>query len=440
MLRCEFGLSSKRIAGTRRCYNRIVAAAKNVALPVQGPSLTQEPLDESLNLPQEQVTTGNTVHTQPENRAFYPALDGLRAVAFFMVFLEHYRIQPWGGAGVDVFFVLSGFLITGILWDSRNDAHRVRNFYVRRTLRIFPLYYAVMLAIVLTIPFFHWDLNWKWLVWPLYVGNFARFLHAAGYNSPLQRLGDAQVFSHQTTLFLGHFWSLCVEEQFYLVWPWFVFFIRSRRVLLWICSGSVVVCLTLRCLGMAFLPQGMLDNQALYRLTPFRLDALLLGGLLALVLRGPAKEAVLRGARYAAPAGLFVVLLWMALSPYGKIWHAKDYVYPWWTYAWGLTVIDLLAAVVILVAIQPGTLLYQGLKLGPLRWMGRISYGAYLFHDIPHLTYNFIGYRIEPAHAKRWVMLTALVSTFALAQLSYKFLETPFLNLKARWTLGRSAS
>ena len=74
------------------------------------------------------VVAGNTQYTQPENRAFYPALDGLRAVAFLMVLLEHYNQFPWGWAGVDLFFVLSGFLITGILFDSQNDTYRVRNF------------------------------------------------------------------------------------------------------------------------------------------------------------------------------------------------------------------------------------------------------------------------------------------------------------------------
>jgi len=90
-------------------------------------------------MPTSLPVTGNTERTMPENRAFYPALDGLRAIAFLMVFFQHYYSIPWGWTGVNIFFVLSGFLITGILFDSRNDAHRARNFYIRRTLRIFPL-------------------------------------------------------------------------------------------------------------------------------------------------------------------------------------------------------------------------------------------------------------------------------------------------------------
>src|ERR1700742_2071666 len=99
---------------------------------------------------------GNTEKTAPENRVFYPALDGLRAIAFLMVLLQHYLAVPWGWTGVNVFFVLSGFLITGILWDTRDTPHRIRNFYVRRALRIFPLYYAIALLFVLTTPLLHW--------------------------------------------------------------------------------------------------------------------------------------------------------------------------------------------------------------------------------------------------------------------------------------------
>jgi peptidoglycan/LPS O-acetylase OafA/YrhL len=80
-------------------------------------------------------------------RAYYPALDGLRAVAFLLVFFLHYLGLPWGWVGVEMFFVLSGFLITGILYDTRDHPHRWRTFYVRRALRIFPLYYGTLAAI-----------------------------------------------------------------------------------------------------------------------------------------------------------------------------------------------------------------------------------------------------------------------------------------------------
>jgi peptidoglycan/LPS O-acetylase OafA/YrhL len=84
-----------------------------------------------VNTSEELPVTGNTEHTKPENPAFFPALAGWRAVAFLIVFLHHYTSLSWGWTGVDLFFVLSGFHITGIPFDGRNDSHRVRNFYVR---------------------------------------------------------------------------------------------------------------------------------------------------------------------------------------------------------------------------------------------------------------------------------------------------------------------
>jgi len=105
--------------------------------------------------------------------------------------------------------VLSGSLITGILFDTRDDPHRIHNFYMRRTLRIFPLYYAVMLALVLAEPLAHWRWSSAWLLWPAYLGNYARFLHPYDLGTPLQYLGDFQprgfLHGRSITLYLGHF-------------------------------------------------------------------------------------------------------------------------------------------------------------------------------------------------------------------------------------------
>ena len=385
--------------------------------------------------------SGNTEHTRPENRAFYPALDGLRAVAFLMVWGQHYLKMPWGWSGVDLFFVLSGFLITGILWDSRNDPYRVRNFYVRRTLRIFPLYYGVMLALLLFQPVFHWMWTAKWLVWPAYIGNLARFIRPYTDGTSAQRLADFQLIgaTQRYGLFglnFGHFWSLCVEEQFYLLWPWAVFFMPNRRKLMFVCVGSIVVCLGLRLAGQQLLPAWMLRNEVLYRLLPFRLDALLIGGLLALLLRGPEAETLLRAARWAGGAALVWVVVWTVLSPFGHVWQDR-YVYPPWKFTWGLSAVDVLAALLILVSIQPGTWLYRVLGIRPLRWMGRITYGLYVFHDIPHNFYRNLAVQLHHGSA-RSVALLALASTCVLAWLSFHFFESPFLNLKERWTVRRS--
>ena len=379
--------------------------------------------------------TGTTALTQPENRLFYPALDGLRAIALLLVFFQHYLDLPWGWTGVEIFFVLSGFLITGILFDTRDAPYRVRSFYVRRTLRIFPLFYGVMLAVLLFQPVFHWQLSWGWLLWPLYLGNYLRFVHPFHAHTAMEQLADFQLIGslghQQVRLIFGHFWSLCVEEQFYLVWPWAVFFIRSRRTLLWICAATLPICLAARVLCESALPHWMIDNGILQRATPLHIDALLLGGLVALLLRGPGAAKLLRFGRYALMAATLALIVWAALTPAHQF-LANPYPYPRHMETLGLTLIDIYSALLILVAIQPASLLFKPLNARPLRWIGRVSYGAYVFHDVPHALYSRAAATIAPNHSYGVAAMLALAGTLALAALSFRFFETPFLNLKDR--------
>jgi peptidoglycan/LPS O-acetylase OafA/YrhL len=225
-----------------------------------------------------EATLGNETElvevVRPKDRAYYPSLDGLRAVSFLAVFCWHYLEVPYGWAGVDVFFVLSGFLITGILYDSQDAPHRVRNFYIRRTLRIFPLYYGVLLAILLLTPWMRWAWSWQWIAWPLYLGNFLRFLYPHMNNRFVGAFADAQLLSKARpglTLYLGHFWTLCVEEQFYLVWPWIVFTVRDRRKLMAICAGCIVAVPVARTIALAHLPAALVSGEVVFHSTPFPL-------------------------------------------------------------------------------------------------------------------------------------------------------------------------
>jgi peptidoglycan/LPS O-acetylase OafA/YrhL len=389
-------------------------------------------------LPSTLPVTGNTEHTRPENRSFYPALDGIRTLAFVMVLLQHYVRMPWGWAGVDLFFVLSGFLITGILYDSVDDPHRAHNFYIRRTLRIFPLYYGVMVVMLVLAPLVHWQRTWGWLVWPAYLGNYARFIQPMDVAPLLRKVADfqpiGQIHGWLITPYLGHFWSLCVEEQFYLVWPWVVFWIRDRRKLLWICAATLPLCLGMRLAGEHYLPSWMLEGEILYRATPFRIDALLLGGWIALVLRGPHGRTLLQAGRKALPLALLAAAGWMALTPARHL-LTIPYPYPSYHFTWALSAIDLQAGLLIIVALQPGTLVYRCFNLRPLRWFGRITYGAYVLHDIPHAFYTSVAWRFSSVHYRPISGAIALVSTTFLAWLSFRFFETPFLNLKERRTI-----
>lgn len=370
-----------------------------------------------------------------ENRQYYPALNGLRALALVMVFGGHYLHLPWAFTGVDLFFVLSGFLITGILYDTRDAEHRVRIFYTRRTLRIFPLYYGVFLSLLALTPIYHWQWNWYWMAWPLYLGNFLRFLFP--YSQAAQLAGAAQLHGgagHNTIMYLGHLWSLCVEEQFYLAWPWVVFGVKDRRRLIWICVAFVIACPFARWGAIVSLPSIYGELEIGYSFTLLRVDALLLGGLVALLWRGPERERLLTCSRWIASVGLPLFLLYVLMTTH---LHG-DPNYPAWRLTWGLSLVDILTAALIVAALRETTWAFKAFNLRPLRWFGTITYGAYVFHDIPQVFYNRMGTllsRYSPFLAEhlRWTVAgVALVGTTALASLSFRFFETPFLNLKSR--------
>jgi peptidoglycan/LPS O-acetylase OafA/YrhL len=341
---------------------------------------------------------------------------------------------PYGWAGVDVFFVLSGFLITGILYDTRDDIHRVRNFYVRRTLRIFPLYYGVFLAIFLLTPVLHWAWTWQWIAWPLYLGNFLRFLYPHLNNGFVSAFADAHLVSlahPRIGLRLGHFWTLCVEEQFYLLWPWIVFTVRDRRKLIGICVACVALVPLARSLAQTHMPAALISGDVVFHATPFRFDTLLVGALIALLYRGSHREQMQRVAKgtlaVAVVCVLSIIVFWLGFHT-SRLNDAVTH------HPWLLTPVALFSGALMLRTMLPGTIAYRIFNTRWLRLVGTVSYGAYVFHDIPHDGYDqVVGHFI---HGGNDVVsaIFGLVMTLALAFLSYHFFEAPILRLKARFT------
>ena len=188
-----------------------------------------------------------------DRRMRFPALDGVRAVAVTMVFALHYggglhggpilqainwvRVRGW--TGVDLFFVLSGFLITGILYDTRNDSRFFSRFFARRALRIFPVCYLLASLLLLLTPLLHYQWRWLQVTFLLYIAKVFAASDFSLYTVPSQSYAFM-------TADLSHLWSLCVEEQFYLLWPVAVFLVRDRLRLIWIALGLCVCAMTMR--------------------------------------------------------------------------------------------------------------------------------------------------------------------------------------------------
>ena len=248
-------------------------------------------------IPAEKLAAPST-HSTTALRSYIPALDGVRGLAILVVMFCHFvwiqnemssppdgksrlviEMLKTGRYGVDLFFVLSGFLITGILYDAKGDKHYFRNFYARRTLRIFPLYYCVLLIAFVIAPLFvHWTSNgerqvvhnqaWLWL----YMGNVKN-----SFVGP--------EFFQQDRLRMGHFWSLAIEEQFYLVWPLLILLLNRRSAMI-ACVGLIVGAPLLRIGRMSGLPYPKGLFAAIY-FTFCKLDTLALGALMALAARSP---------------------------------------------------------------------------------------------------------------------------------------------------------
>ncbi len=378
-------------------------------------------------------TTGDPkAATGKAGQVWYPALDGVRAVAVALVFAVHYTTHCYfGWAGVQVFFVLSGFLITGVLFDNRNQNHRFRNFYVRRTLRIFPLFYFIWLLVLVAWPFLHEQWTPIRLLWPAYLGNFARFF-----------AGTIDV-DHIYTRFsafpveIGHFWSLAVEEQFYLLWPLVVFKVADRKTLIRICVSVVVGVLLLRVLLLAVLPHWLLELDFYFRMMFLQADAFLFGGLLTLVLRGPAKERILRHAQLFFWIAFAILLAACLLNHPG---HEFSMILPSrpWMSSYGFTLISLASGGLILCAMTPGNAVFYVLNLRPLRVLGRYSYGFYVYHVLLLPLRVFHMWKGQSTAVQMVFLVVDFFIVLGISAASYHLLEMPFLRLKSRFSVRHS--
>jgi peptidoglycan/LPS O-acetylase OafA/YrhL len=381
------------------------------------------------------------------NERYFPAFDGLRAIAICMVFFCHYLGWYFGTYGVNIFLVLSGFLITGVLYDSRDAIHRFRNFYVRRTLRIFPVYYGFWLLMLLLTPVLgvQWTRgNWLYAV---YLGNYIHSWFGsavASHPDLLDLYATRMPFIHmkagsQYPISIGHFWSLCVEEQFYLVWPLVVYFVKARRTLIRICLWLIVL-VPLARLGATWIFSW--NPMAIWTFTWLRCDEFLIGGAAALLVRSSYAARLVESGKILLGAGLAgsIVLAGLArvISNPATLFRLQITIQ--------FAAIDAAALGIMLMGMRDKSLLTRSLSWSPLRALGRISYGFYIFHDIPHALYAEVIarwsnrypsglFRLLPANI--WTLMLAFVATVMLATFSYVLIEQPFLRLKNYWAPNR---
>ena len=340
-----------------------------------------------------------------------PQLDGLRTLAVSAVLAQHYHLFEWSaGYGVHLFFVLSGFLITGILLGERRNVDELgiarprafRQFYIRRSLRIFPLYYFVVLpGILLNVTYARqyapwlltYTINWKMAAQGWYIDNFS------------------------------HFWSLAIEEQYYLVWPWLILLLPRR----WLGRTAIAAIIAAPAFRFLVLQSATSsDANALmsaYIATPTALDSLGAGSLLAILTsteRG--SEWLGKWMRFAIPlAGLALVCLFQ----FGTHGRAHSIF------------LDTAVAIFFSWLIYKASRGFSGifgkiLSLAPIVYLGRISYGIYVYHPLIPAVLAKVAHRLGiQLPAGKWISaIMYAVLTIGAATISWYVLERPMNQLK----------
>lgn len=356
----------------------------------------------------------------PERRL--PGLDGLRGIAILLVFLYHATdpqvltglgatwldrgvaaVTGAGWIGVDVFFVLSGFLITGILLDTRNRDGYFKNFYARRALRILPLYFAAVIVLGHVIPWLRSDertgqgVGWLWV-------------HGANYGMVLERLPD----------FTSHFWSLGVEEQFYVFWP-IVVLVCSRRALVWSAILLVATALVWRVSIYGATGFNPTVKTFWWGYGPLwaRWDSLAIGALIAVGARH-------RRGLILAPNSALVVALVFAVAATGLMvvtGSPRPYVgsltgtagYTLWAAASG-------ALVIAAIRSSSSHPLSRLLSMRWLRYVGERSYAVYIIHNAVR---NLVQSAVRPDDLTQIMVVWAVsaAGSIAMAEVSWQLLE-----------------
>ncbi len=370
----------------------------------------------------------------PGLKVHVPELDGVRGLAVLFVVLYHLQgyaglgnnrtpygwIVSMGWSGVDLFFVLSGFLITGILLDSRAQEKYFQKFYVRRILRIFPLYYLIVAGLFIAGPPLLRHLSRGALIAEWVKPGSQIFAWTFTLNVPF-------AFDYNQISRLIHpLWSLSIEEQFYLVWPVTVYLLTPRTLRV-VCLALVGSALLAR---IGFVVAG--NTSAAFALTPCRTDALALGALLAATVRTPGGGEMIRRWGWKIAMAAFAGI---ALTGFLGGTEVTDRL----IVTVGISLLGLFytSALGAVISAPEESIPRRGLRLPMLRFLGKYSYAVYVFHQAIIIT---MMHKLPPASLAMklhstfggWLAFAVIfgIVTISVAMASWWLLEKHFLAFK----------
>jgi peptidoglycan/LPS O-acetylase OafA/YrhL len=343
------------------------------------------------------------------NRPHYPALDGLRGLAILLVVFYHnfgfINYFFFGWLGVDLFFVLSGFLITDILLKTKNDPHYLKNFYGRRVLRIFPIYYLVLIIFLLIIPslnvgllnldYYQTHQIWLWV----YLQNWLYIFKPPPPDS----------------LSLSHLWSLAVEEQFYLIWPFVILLIGKIKPLFFFMLSLLIIVIAVRFLVWLY----HIEKIAYFNLYTFsRIDGICIGSMLALLRQF--------NSRFLQKNIAVIVFTLAGLNFIFYFFNnAYSFSFPFLAII-GYTTFAVIFGILVNEAVNNNKIIVLLFNNRFMKFFGKISYGLYIFHWPIYLILRNLVINLPNII----ISIIATIIAIVVSWLSFEFFESKILKLK----------
>lgn len=362
-----------------------------------------------------------------DKKIYFPGLNGMRAIAAIAVVISHitvglkeFNLDPFifgvfadgnpkglylAGYGVSIFFVLSGFLITYLLEEEElGNGIDIKKFYIRRILRIWPLYYMYLLLALILILFYGLDINIKSLCSYIFFAANVPFILETGLP------------------FLGHYWSLGVEEQFYLFWPWVI---KKINYLVSVIIILIIILIGFKIVLHIFYPHCLLEK--IIHVTRFH--CMMIGGLGAVLYRKNNNLFLIITDNKLTQLICWVIILLVAVNKF----HVASFL--------DNEIISVVALFIIIGQIKIKNRIIN-LELGVFDFLGKISYGIYVIHPMLILLFSKIFFDLDISLIYKYLIVYSviLISTIGVSYLSFAYFEKFFLNLKQKFVVIKSSA